>query len=77
MEEVRQQPDAGGETPVAETEWVIFRKSRIHGTGGFARRDIPKDTRIIEYLGEKIDKRESLRRCEQNNEYIFTLNESE
>jgi len=28
---------------------------------------------VIEYVGERIDKRESLRRCEQNNVYIFSL----
>jgi SET domain-containing protein len=41
--------------------------------GGFARTAIPKGTVIIEYMGERIDKRESLRRCEADNEYIFSL----
>jgi SET domain-containing protein len=62
-------------TNVIETEFMIFRPSPIHGTGGFARTAIPKGTRVIEYVGERIDKRESLRRCEANNEYIFTLND--
>ena len=53
--------DAGG--ALAETEWITFRASPIHGTGGFARREIPAGTRLLEYLGEKIDKAESLRRC--------------
>jgi uncharacterized protein len=60
---------------IPETEWLTFRRSRIHGRGGFARQDIPRGTRVIEYLGEKIDKQESLRRCESNNEYIFTLDD--
>jgi len=60
---------------LAQTDLLYFRKSSIHGTGGFARCGIPEQTRVIEYVGERIDKRESLRRCEQNNEYIFTLNE--
>jgi SET domain-containing protein len=59
----------------AESEWVVFEKSSIHGTGGFARRAIPAGTRAIEYLGERISKAESLRRCEANNEFIFTLND--
>jgi SET domain-containing protein len=59
----------------AETEWLSFQNSPIHGLGGFAKRDIPSGVRIIEYLGEKISKQESLRRCEQNNEFIFTLDE--
>lgn len=64
-------------SPVAETDWVVFTRSPIHGTGGFARRDVPTGTRLIEYVGEKIPKAESLRRCEANNEYIFTLNAQE
>ena len=59
-----------------ETEWVRFAPSTIHGRGGFARKDIPKGLRVIEYIGERIDKEESLLRCEQNNEFIFTLNEA-
>ena len=54
---------------------VTFGSSAIHGLGGFARTRIPKDARIIEYVGERIDKRESARRCEANNVYIFSLNE--
>src|SRR5438270_11007606 len=60
---------------VAETESMVFRNSRIHGTGGFARRDICKGEQVIEYVGEPISKQESLRRCEANNEYIFTLSD--
>lgn len=58
-----------------ETEWAVFGKSQIHGFGGFARRDVPKGTRIIEYVGEVIDKQESVRRCAANNEFIFSLDE--
>jgi SET domain-containing protein len=63
------------EVLVAETETMVFRNSCIHGTGGFASRDICKGARVIEYVGERISKKESLRRCEDNNEYIFTLND--
>ena len=56
---------------------IVFKDSPIHGTGGFAKLDLPKGTRLLEYLGERISKRESLCRCEQNNEYIFTLNDQE
>ncbi len=58
---------------VVETELIGFRKSSIHGTGGFAKVSIPRGTRIIEYVGERITKAESLLRCEADNEYIFTL----
>ena len=30
---------------------------------------------MVEYVGEIIDKTESARRCEMNNEYIFSLDE--
>lgn len=58
-----------------ETEWVVFRPSGIHGMGGFARKPIPSGTRMLEYVGERISKAESLKRCEANNPYIFTLDE--
>jgi SET domain-containing protein len=54
-----------------ETDLVLYRTSGIHGFGGFARRNIPLGTRIVEYVGEKINKAESLRRCEADNAYIF------
>ena len=61
--------------PIAETAFVSFGQSAIHGIGGFAKADIPAGTRVIEYVGEKINKAESLRRCELNNQYIFALDE--
>jgi SET domain-containing protein len=64
------------ENPVVETQFVVFRASPIHGMGGFAKTDIPKRTRVLEYVGERIDKQESLRRCEKNNEYIFALDDA-
>jgi uncharacterized protein len=38
------------------------RKSRIHGRGVFATRDIPKGERLIEYKGERITWQEAERR---------------
>ena len=54
---------------------IVFHSSPIHGTGGFARVDIPAGTRVIEYVGEIISKQESLERCERSNEYIFAIDE--
>jgi SET domain-containing protein len=62
---------------VMETQLVVFKESPIHGLGGFAKTDLSKGTRILEYVGEKIDKRESARRCEANNVYIFSLNDEQ
>ncbi len=56
-------------------EFLEVRQSAIHGTGGYARRNIPTGTRLIEYVGERISKEESSRRCEAENEYIFTIDE--
>jgi SET domain-containing protein len=58
---------------VYETDLAVFKTSAIHGTGGFARCDIPHGTRIIEYVGERITKDESEKRCVADNAYIFTL----
>src|SRR5512138_3185706 len=57
------------------TDWLEFRPSAIHGTGAFARRPIPRGTHLIEYVGEKITKAESRRRCEAQNEYVFSLDD--
>jgi SET domain-containing protein len=58
---------------VAETELVTFRSSSIHGVGGFARLDLEAGKRVLEYVGERITKRESLERCQLDNRYIFAL----
>jgi uncharacterized protein len=43
--------------------WMIEkRRSRIQGWGVFATQTIPKNKRIIDYAGEKISNRESLKR---------------
>lgn len=57
----------------AESRWLSFRHSPIHGTGAFACVDIPSGTIVIEYVGEVISKQESLKRCEADNAYIFGL----
>ncbi len=65
--------------------YIEVRKSKIHNNGAFAARDIPRGTRVIEYVGEKITKSESEKRADQTFEnskksiengavYIFELN---
>ena len=54
---------------------LYFAASPIHGTGGFARTDLPAGTRVIEYVGERITKAESNHRCEGQNHFIFYLDE--
>jgi SET domain-containing protein len=54
---------------------VIFKKSTIHGTGGFARVDLRREKRIIEYVGPKLSKAEAQAELDQHNAYLFTLDE--
>jgi hypothetical protein len=56
-------------------ENVYAAPSKVHGQGLFARVAIPAGARVIEYTGEKISKSESLRRCQQQNYYIFSLDD--
>ena len=61
-------------------EWMELRRSPIHGLGAFARVDIPKDTRVIEYVGEKIGNREADRRYDdeamrRHHTFLFILND--
>lgn len=66
------------------SEWAAVRGSQIHGRGMFAKKTIPKGTRVIEYTGERITKAEGWRRELARQEragrgadgciYIFELN---
>ncbi len=49
--------------------------SPIHGRGAFAKRRWPAGARVIEYVGERITKAESARRCEAQNWFIFGLDD--
>jgi SET domain-containing protein len=52
-----------------------FKPSPIHGLGAFALTLIRAGTLVIEYVGERISKSESARRCEAGNTFIFELDE--
>ena len=56
-------------------EWIVARHSPIHGRGLFAARAIPAGTRLLEYVGERITKAESLRRCQAGNVYIIAVDD--
>lgn len=45
--------------------WHVVRRSKIHGRGIFARGEIPRGTKIIEYVGERITKAESQKRADR------------
>lgn len=64
----------------ADTPLFELRSSPIQGTGAFATTTIPKGTRIIEYVGEKISNREADRRYDdetmnRHHTFLFTLND--
>ena len=54
------------------------RRSGISGWGVFATQSIPKNTRIVDYAGEKINNRESLKRekryLKRGHIWCFKLN---
>lgn len=67
------------------SEWISVKSSSIHNKGVFAAKDIPKGTKIIEYVGDIVSKDESELRSDmttKKNEkdashgavYIFELN---
>jgi SET domain-containing protein len=66
-----------------QSDLCEIQGSQIHGRGVYATRDIASGTKIIEYVGELIDKKESERRAwaqhakaQKNGDaavYIFTL----
>jgi SET domain-containing protein len=59
--------------------WLVLRRSKIHGRGVYARKDIPKGTRLIEYTGELISNAEADRRYDddrmsRHHTFLFILN---
>jgi SET domain-containing protein len=55
---------------------VHARESTIDGRGLFASQAISVGAKILQYVGERMDKAESSRRCEAGNSYIFTLDDN-
>jgi uncharacterized protein len=57
-------------------KWIVVRHSKVHGYGCFARQFIPKGTRMIEYLGERISHKAADERYEgadvnDNHTFLF------
>jgi SET domain-containing protein len=57
---------------------IEVRGSSLHGLGVFAVRRIPKGTRVIEYLGERVSHAEADRRYDHkdaldNHTFLFTV----
>lgn len=67
--------------PIKKSPLYVVRTSDIHGRGVFAARKIRKGTRIVEYIGERIDDKEADRRYDEANmrrhhTFLFTLNKN-
>ena len=59
-----------------KNEWLIVRNSPVHGYGAFARKFIPKGTRLIEYVGERMSHKDADKRYEDadpndNHTFLF------
>ncbi len=54
---------------------IAFKPSKIHGVGAFAASPIRSGTLVLEYVGERISKQESTRRCAAGNTFIFQLDD--
>ena len=55
------------------SQYITVKKSGIHSTGVFAKKDIPVDTKIIEYVGEKVTHAEADKRT-GSKVFAFILN---
>jgi len=44
--------------PTFKNEWVVGKKSKVAGYGAFAKKDIPKGTKIADYIGDEMTTKE-------------------
>lgn len=65
-------------SPRIDPQYALYkmevRGSHIHRWGVFALQHIPARRKVIEYIGEKISRRETKRRSERDHVYLFELN---
>ena len=52
---------------------MSIRKSKIHRYGVYAEERIPANRKVIEYTGERLNRRETKRRSEGEYTYLFTV----
>jgi SET domain-containing protein len=75
----RKSPANPQTTPSIDDRYAAFRlkikPSKIHRWGVFAQEDIPARRKVLEYTGERISRRETKRRSEEQGRmiYLFTL----
>ena len=54
---------------------LYIRESKIHHRGVYAGERIPANRKVIEYTGERINRRETKRRGDGDITYLFTLDD--
>lgn len=62
--------------PDKDRDFIRVQPSGIHGTGVFAKRPIPKGTRVIEYAGRRVAKAELVEQAERGERkttYVLNL----
>lgn len=71
------QPASQGPAPVVTPKYARFqlsiRPSEIHRWGVYAEEFIPQSRKIIEYTGERCNRRETAKRAGGKLNYMFTL----
>lgn len=61
-----------------DRDFINVEKSTVHGQGVFAKRNIPKGSRIIEYKGERVQKKDLINdMVEGLTSLIYVMNLSE
>jgi len=69
---------ANGSTPQIDPRYACFKikiaPSKIHRWGVYTTEDIPARRKVVEYIGERINRRETKRRADSSEMiYLFTL----
>lgn len=68
-----------GSAPAVDLRFACFalevRRSRIHGYGVYACQGIPANRKVIEYTGERINRREAKKRDNQKLTYLFAVDD--
>jgi SET domain-containing protein len=69
---------ANGSTPQIDARYACFKikiaPSKIHRWGVYTTEDIPARRKVVEYIGERINRRETKRRADSSEMiYLFTL----
>ncbi len=54
---------------------LVIRRSKIHKRGVYAAEFIPERRKVIEYTGERVNRREAKRRGDNSLTYLFTLDD--